>query len=172
MHFKNAWKILQEDPKFQEWKKSHSDAIFSYAFITIDKQLSNDWQFGFYYKKDDRMVTFALVNEKAGEPRVDEVFKEPGAKMHEIDMAKVKLSIAEVLELAEAFVKVSYPKEFISRKILILQFLPDFGLVWNITMMSLTYNSINLKITADTGDIKFNKLISLQDYLNKPKNYI
>lgn len=165
MHFKNAWKILQEDPKFQEWRKSHSGAIFSYAFITIDKQLSNDWQFGFYDPKDDRMVTFAIVNEKVGEPRTDEVFKEPGAKMHEVDLAKVKLPVAEVLRLADAFVKTAYPKEFISRKILILQYLLDFGLVWNITMMSLAYNSLNLKIAADTGDIKFHKLISLQDYM-------
>ncbi|MFA5141389.1 MAG: hypothetical protein WC471_00265 [Candidatus Woesearchaeota archaeon] len=167
MSFKEAWNILQEDSSYLRWKKENPHAILSYAFITIQKELSNDWQIGYYDEKADRMITFSIVDTKVVDKRVDEVFKEPGSKMFAIDMSKVKLGAAEILKKIDAFITKEYPNEIPSKKIIILQNLKDHGLIWNITIISLTMNSLNIKISAETGEIKAHKLVSLMDYKSK-----
>lgn len=170
MYFKNAWHSLEDSNKFQKWKKEHKESIFSYAFTSIEKELTDDWQIGFYDKKTDKIITFNILNSQVIDNRIDDVFKEPGSKMLEIDFDKVKLGIAEIIEKVNKFIKQKYPNEIINRKILILQNLPNLGTIWNITLISMSFNSLNVKIDAETGQIKSDKLTSLKDLIsNNPK---
>lgn len=169
MQFKNAWQTVLDSQKYQDWKQEHQETTFSYAFTTVEKEISKDWQIGFYDKNEDKITTFSILNGEVVDYRTDEVFKQPGSQMLEIELTKVKLSIDEILKLVDEFIKKEYSNEIVNRKIMILQNLPGLGTIWNITLISLTFNSINIKISADTGDIKEHKLSSLKDFMsNKP----
>jgi hypothetical protein len=167
MYFKNAWHILQDDISFNRWKKENKKIVFSYAFTSAEKEVTADWQIGFYDKYSDKITTFSVMGDNVANMHTDDVFKEPGAKVLEIDITKVKLSLSDILKKAEEFIKKQYPSEFINKKIIILQNLPEVGLVWNITFFTLTFNSLNLKISAENGEVKSHKLTSLMDYKNK-----
>ncbi len=149
---------------FEEWKKEHDSAIFSYAFISADKELSSDWQIGFYDKKQDKITTFSIINSKVADHRTDKVFKQPGSKMLEIEMSQVKLNVGDILKSVDEFMKKEYSAEVVNRKILILQNLAEFGTVWNITLITLNFNSVNIKVDAATGKVKAHKLTSLREF--------
>ncbi|MBS3113128.1 hypothetical protein J4418_03530 [Candidatus Woesearchaeota archaeon] len=167
MQFKNAWHILEEDETFINWKKKHPVAIFSYAFTTLDKEIMEDWQIGFYDPEEDKITTFSLMNQKIVDNRTDEVFKEPGSRINPVEMNKVKLTVNEILVIVDSFLRKEYSGEVVNKKIMILQNLPEFGTIWNITAISFNFNSVNLKVDAETGRVKVHKLTSLKEMFSK-----
>ncbi|MEA3514373.1 MAG: hypothetical protein U9R34_02775, partial [Nanoarchaeota archaeon] len=53
-----------------------------------------------------------------------------------------------------------YKNELPSRKIFILQNI-DIGQIWNVTIVTLTFNTLNLKIDSNTGEVIQHHLTSL-----------
>ena len=82
-------------------------------------------------------------------------------EVREIDIAGVKLGLGDILDKIEKFQKEKYPKELILKKIVILQNLENFGNVWNITFFTQSFNTLNIKIRSDNGEIIEDTLIPL-----------
>jgi len=164
MELKTALKKLESNSKFKEWKKGNKDNYFSYAFTTIECETQSGWQLGYYNKKSDKLTTFILENEDIKISPEEDVFKQPGMDVNEIDLKKLKLSLEFVLKKLENVLKKDYPKEMVIKKVIILQNLEKFGNVWNITCVSQSFNIINVKIDVEKGNIEENKLASIFEF--------
>ena len=69
----------------------------------------------------------------------------------------------EALELTKTdeIVKNNYPSQMLLKAIVLLQNIPDFGLIWNMTVITHTFNVINIKINAETSQVIRHSMESL-----------
>ncbi len=168
MELKSALKKLKESPKFKEWFKDNNKTYFSYAFTMIENNAQQEWQIGYYDKNKDKITTF-IVGEKNIDIKPEEdIFKKSDMKVEEIVVSKVKLTLSNVLNKVEKFQKENYHNEKILKKIIILQSLENFGNIWNITYFTQNFNTLNMKITTDSGKIVEHNLSPLFGFDNSP----
>ena len=97
----------------------------------------------------------------------EEVFKKPSMEVMPIDMEKAKLKFNEIIKKAEKFKNEEYPKETISKTISILQNLRDFGTIWNITFITGSFKTLNMKLNPDNGEVLHHALDSLMNFVKK-----
>lgn len=165
MELKEALKKVEKTKEFKDWKKTNPESYFSFAFIMLE-QNETPWQVGYCTKSTERVTTFILsepVEVKADE----EVFKEPEEKILEINTEKLILPFKKIIENADSFIKKEYPREMLTKKIVILQNIKDIGTIWNITSISASFNTINLKIDPKDGSVINHKLESIMGMIKK-----
>ena len=148
----------------KEFKDMNKDTFFSYALIMQENNQTGKWQLGFYNKSTDKMITFVVDNNEIKTEKEEEIFKKPETQVNEVDLKKTKIAYIEILKKAEEFQKKEYPKELVSKTIAILQNLEEFGTIWNITYVTLTFNTLNMKINPENGKIINHKLESLMSF--------
>ena len=161
MYFNNAIQTLEKDKKFKDWKKKHKTSCLSYGFLAIDPQIPMDWQLGYYNEKKDTITTFAMQDGKLADLREDKILKKKDAKVLPIDIKKLKLNVEEIMELVDKFQKKKYSDEIGLKTIIIIQKLPKLGTIWNITIVTQSFKTLNIKIDASTGKVKEESLSSL-----------
>src|SRR3989344_2954245 len=161
MGLKSLLKKLKKSNYFIEWSKSNPDNFFSYAFKTIENDKESPWQFGFYHKSTDKMTTFILENNSVEIQEEEEIFKKPDMKVMPIDIKKIKMPFEKILKKAEELQKNEYPKELISKTIAILQNLEEYATIWNITYVTQSFKTLNIKVNPENGKIISHDLESL-----------
>ncbi|MBL7054208.1 hypothetical protein ISS05_00455 [Candidatus Woesearchaeota archaeon] len=161
MEIKETLSRLEASPEFKGWREKNKDDYFSYAFCKLD--VGNEWQVGYYNKKNDQITTF-VVNEKIEIMPLEEIFKKPDMKVNKVDLDKVKLTFAEIVDKASEFQKEKYSKEVIDKVIAILQNLEELGNVWNMTFITKAFKTLNVKIDAENGKVLEHKLSSIFDF--------
>ena len=161
MELNQALDKLKQSKDFKDMNK---DTFFSYALIMQENNQTGKWQLGFYNKSTDKMITFVVDNNEIKMEKEEEIFKKPETQVNEVDLKKAKIAYIEILKKAEEFQKKEYPKELVSKTIAILQNLEEFGTIWNITYVTLTFNTLNMKINPENGKIINHKLESLMSF--------
>ena len=161
MELNQALDKLKQSKDFKDMNK---DTFFSYALIMQENNQTGKWQLGFYNKSTDKMITFVVDNNGIKTEKEEEIFKKPETQVNEVDLKKAKIAYIEILKKAEEFQKKEYPKELVSKTIAILQNLEEFGTIWNITYVTLTFNTLNMKINPENGKIVNHKLESLMSF--------
>lgn len=167
MELKQALERLNESKEYKDSIKENNDIFFSYALMTIEKKEISPWQLGFYNKSTDKITTFVIGKDEIAVQKEEEVFKKPGMEVKPIDIEKAKLKFDEIIKKAEKFKKEEYPKEAISKTIAILQNLQGFGTIWNITFVTDSFKTLNLKINAENSEIISYNLESIMDFVKK-----
>ena len=152
MDLKSAMKKLEGNREFKIWRGKNNSNFFSYAFKIL-QEMSNEWQIGFYDRKKDRITTFVVGDSSISIRPAEEVFKKEETKINEIDINKVKVSFDNALEKAHKFQTENFSNNKSIKTIAILQNVPSLGNIWNITYITETFNTLNMKIDASTGKI-------------------
>lgn len=152
---------LLDSSEFKEWKKKHDDSYLAFAFVMRDEKTDTDWQFGFYSKKKDKVVAFVVGNNIEVCPE-EEVFKKEKTEVKEISLDNVK-DFEDALNTAKEYQDQYYNCDPPSKTISILQKL-DNNVVWNITFLTTTFKTLNIRIDAESGKIIKHELVSLFDY--------
>ena len=124
----------------------------------IAKDVQADWQLGYYNPSNDTLTSFT-VNDKVIQNPDAEIFKNK-TKVQKLDVDKVKINLDEALSKSEKLQKEKYSVHDPLKKIVILQNL-DMGQVWNITYVTQTFKTLNIKINSETGEIVKYDLIDL-----------
>lgn len=161
MDFKQALKGLENNSKFKSWKKNNKNSYFSYAFKIPQEMKEDEWQLGFYNKKNDKIATFAVKGSNIEIKPEEDVFKKEDMKVNEVQLNKVKLTFDNALSKANEFQEKNFPKDKSVKTIAIMQNLPELGNIWNITYVTETFNTLNMKIDATTGKVLENNLSSI-----------
>jgi hypothetical protein len=141
-------KKLESSSQFKKFKKEHPDYYLVHCFKMIEQKGESEWQIGYYSEEKDRMIVFNTKPIKVNPE--EEIFKKAGV-IKKLDIRKVKTGFERALEIAEDIRKRYYSGEMITKKIIILQHLKKQ--LWNITLISMSFNIINIKINAETGII-------------------
>jgi len=142
--------IIKAVEDSEDFKNIDPDHYLVHIFRMMGPDKSEDCQIGYYSKKVDKIIVFDY-NEgiiKATPPQ--EAFKEKNY-IAALDLSKVKVSMDDALNTAQQVVKENYPAHLLSKAIVLLQKLPEFGQIWNITVITHTFQVINIKVDAKTG---------------------
>ena len=156
-----------KNKEYRDLIKENKDIFFSYALMTIENNEASPWQLGFYNKSTDKITTFVIGKDEISVQKEDEVFKKPGMEVKPIEIEKAKLKFNEIMEKAKNFKKEKYPKEIISKTIGILQNIEDYGTIWNITFVTDSFKTLNMKINPQNGEIMHHNLDSLMSFVKK-----
>ena len=160
MDLKPALKKLEESKDYKDWHKSNKDTYFSYAF-KIPQEMPDEWQLGFYNKKNDRITTFVMNGSAIIIRPEEEVFKREETKINKIELEKVNLTFDNAISKANEFQSKNYPKDKSVKTIVILQNISKYGNVWNITYITESFNTLNMKIDASSGKVLEHNLSSV-----------
>ena len=167
MELKQALGKLKQSIQFKDLSNKNKGINFSYALIMFDSNKDVPWQLGFYNKSKDKMITFIVDKDEIKMEKEEEIFKKPGMEVNPLEIKKAKIPYNEILKKAEDFQKKRYSKELVSKTIAILQNLEEYGNIWNITFVTHSFNTLNMKINPENGEIVHHSLNSLMDIAKK-----
>lgn len=157
MKLKDVLEKLGKSKTFQEWQKSNKKCYLSHVFIMLGEK--EDCQVGYYNKEKDKITSF-IIDEKIEVSQESDIFKKDRKIVEKLDIDKVKIDFEDAVKIANKFQRENYTKEIPIKKIIVLQNL-EIGQVWNITYISNSFNTLNIKIDAKTGKIKNHEIVSL-----------
>nr|MCK4930125.1 PepSY domain-containing protein [Nanoarchaeota archaeon] len=150
MILKQTIKKVEESKTFKSFIKKHPDYYLVHCFTMVDEgEKKYIWELGYYSGKTDRMVVFE-TKPKIIRRAEEEAFKKQ-ATIKKLDLSKVRISLSKALDICNNLVKDKYPKQNISKKIIILQHLDKQ--VYNITLVTRNFNILNIKIDSNTGEV-------------------
>ena len=167
MDFKQALKNLEQSKNFRTWHNKNKSTYFSFAFKIPEETGANDWQLGFYNSKSDKVTTFVIADGKISIRAEEEVFKREETKVCEIEINKINLTFDNAIAKANEFQSKNFPKDKSIKTIVILQNIPNFGNMWNITYVTESFNTLNMKIDASNGKIVEHNFASVFSFRQK-----
>lgn len=143
-------KVINDVESSEDFKTLDPDHYLVHIFRMMDADKSEDCQVGYYNKKSDKIIVFDYLDGKIKMTPPEEAFKEKNY-IAALDLSKVKVSMDEALNTTQDVVKNNYPAHLLAKAIVLLQKLPEFGQIWNITVITHTFQVINVKIDAESG---------------------
>ncbi len=159
MELDEAVERLESSDTYQEFMDKNPDYYLVHAF-NMEEQNWDDWQFGYYEEESDTIVAFHMGKEIERAPE-DDVLKEDGS-VEELDLDSVEVTPGEAVETAQKYQESEYPQEHVTKTILILQS-EDGQQLYNITLVTQSFELLNLKVDASTGEIDEETKESIMD---------
>lgn len=160
MNLQEALDILKGDDAFTGWREDNKDAYLSHVFRMLE-QGKDDWQLGYYSAKDDRITTFLVAENKVEIRPDEEIFKEEHTTVKPLDLDKATKSLHDIIEAAKRYQEENHPKDKPMKIIAILQNLQEAGQVWNLTLITQAFNTLNLKLDPATAEVRDSKITSI-----------
>lgn len=155
-------KKVESSKEFKDYKKDHKNAYLCSIFMT-----ESQTQLSFYSKKTKLVTSFKIKNNKVLLIGKDEkIFQKEKKDLEELHLDKIKVDSTKAEELVNNLLKEKYPDETPKKEIIILQII-NSKVVWNITKITSTFNIINIKIDASSGDILEDKMESVLNFKQK-----
>ena len=143
MDAKKAVEKVEKSKEYKEFKAENPDYYLASCF-----DMGDGWTIGYYSIKTDEIITFDADPIKQNPP--DHVFKKEDV-LKELDLSKVKFPFDKAKKMASDLHKKKYSAHKVNKTIVILQ---DHGqLMYNITMITSSFNVINIKIDAISGKL-------------------
>jgi len=150
MILKDTIKRIEKDKGYRDWKKTHPDFYLAHAFTMLDeKEKKYMWEMGFYNPKTDMLAVVETEPAVSVRPE-EEVFKKEG-KVNPLDMKKISVSVAKAMQMCDDVVKEKYSAHVVTKRIILLQNIERQ--IYNITLVTLSFHLLNLRIDAETGEI-------------------
>lgn len=166
MQIKDILASLRKDKVYTDWKNDNKDTFLAHVFKMSDEPNKDTWQVGFYEEKQDRMTTFVLENDAIKMIPHQEIFKKHDMHVRKIDEDKIKVDLDEALATADKLQQEKYKVHVPLKKIIILQTL-DMGQVYNITFVTRSFNTLNIKVDSLSGEVVEEKVQSIVEFDKK-----
>jgi hypothetical protein len=151
--FESAQKKVTEDPAFQAYKKEYPTAYLVNAFLTKSGDQFSNWQFGYYVKEHEKIAMFEVTEANILAHPPDDIYKEPGKTVMRLLFPDVTVPLSQALASVNDAMRARYVGELANKEIILLQALPEWGTIWNITVLSTSFHVINFKIDAKSGKL-------------------
>jgi hypothetical protein len=152
MDINDVVKTIGDSDEFKEFIKDNPENYLVHLFSMMDAEHKDDWQVGYYSKKSDKITVFELDNGKITVIPAQEAFKEKNY-IAPLKVDQIKVTREEAMAKVQEIIKENYSAENFAKAIVLLQNLPEYKQLWNITMVTATFNVINVKINAITGEL-------------------
>ena len=164
MRFKEIISKVQSSKEFKKWYAEHDSAFLAHLFFTDDGTGQITYDVGYYLPLTEKMASFEVEPDKEASLKdISDVFKKPGAEIKPIDIENIKISSKDALDKAQELQQKKYPNSKPFKRIVILQNL-DVGQVWNITYVTQTFETLNIKINAHTGKVTEDKIHKIFEF--------
>jgi hypothetical protein len=152
---------VKASKEFKDYQKSNPKAYLVHLFYINEPE--GKWQVGFWENGKAEMTSFILDGDNILVQPEKDVLQREQEPIQRLLIENVKQDYDEIKEIAEKTRKEKYPKEWPLKEIYVLQNLKDVGQVWNITIFSKSFKTVNIKIDALTGEVKAHDVAKLFD---------
>lgn len=132
--------------------------FLSHACLIQEPNSTSSWEFGFFNKETDKVTVFETTPFK--QRQEDEVLKKDDSMLKPLLIDELNVSFEEAMQIADKFL-IEKGVMTAAKKIIILQ--TEEVMQWNITVMTQTFNLINIKINAKTKEILKTESYSIYD---------
>lgn len=139
---------VENNELFFAFKKQKPQAYLAHVFV-MKKVGALDKQIGYYDPESETITTFS--SEPVREAGSDEALTKNG-DVKELVLGEVTLSLTQAKSCGVKIVDEHYGGQTITQEICILQHLEE-GVVWNLTLITSSFNMINVRIDAATGKV-------------------
>jgi hypothetical protein len=158
MNLKDTIKKVEKSRAFKDFIKDNPEFYLAHCFTMLDENDKKyEWQVGYYSLKKDKLVVFETVPGIKLLDQDDAFTRENIVK--KLDMKLVKISLGKALEICDGLVKEKYSAQTITKRIIILQTLEKQ--IYNMTLITMSYSILNIKIDAGSGEIISHNLQSI-----------
>ena len=157
---------LIESKTFTDWKASHPDFKLAHCFFLKDDKAQRDWHFGFIQEKTQVLVNFIVGTDTITMESHTELAKKEDQTVLPLEIEKVTLTKEDTNPIIEEIVH-NEKQGGVSTVIYLLQHIPMIGTIWNVTAVTKAYKTLNIKIDAQTGEVK---LVSSKSLFDVQKN--
>jgi hypothetical protein len=150
---------LRASPKFKSWQAKNKDAKLVHIFLLLEPDRPIMYDIGFYDYKKELMTSF-VVDEEAHsieQSETKDIFKQEEDGIKPLDEARIKVCFTDACKACRELQQTKYKQHNPMKEVVILQHLP-IGQVWNITYITTTMQTLNMKIDAETGKVVEEKL--------------
>jgi hypothetical protein len=155
----DALNKLENSEEFNDWKIENDDSFLVHFFIMDSDNVNKEWQIGYYNPKTDMIVTFVVNDETITLNPETEVFKEhKGIKP--LDVNLVSINFDQAKDIAKRVQEQKYSVHLPLKKIFILQNI-EAGHVWNVTYITQSFKTLNIKVDSENGDIVEDNLVEV-----------
>lgn len=135
-----------------------------HVFCMLEAHSREEFQIGYYLKKSDKITVLDYNNGRISLIPAQDALKEDNVHIQPLDMQKVLISMDDALGKANDVLKNNYPSHLLMKAIVLLQNLQPHGQIWNITVITHSFNVINIKIDAASGMILHHIMESLMQW--------
>lgn len=159
MDIKSALEKLKSSDEYEAWKASHKDAYLTHVFAMLSKDEAL-WQVGYYDPEDSLIYSFEIDdNIKMNDPETP--FGPEDKVIEEIKTDDINIRFVEVMDTVSELQQEKYPSHKPVKKIVILQVLEGFGLVYNVTYVTESFKTLNIKVDAKSGKVVEDNLVEI-----------
>lgn len=165
--FKNFLENLQQNDLFKDWRRNHPLAYPSHFFCLInsDFQARASWEVGFYDPSNSKITVFvplkSVNNQMEFEIKPeDDVFKEEHTEVEELTLINEKIGFEEAINIFFKNKDHLFANEKLHDGFVTLQTI-NKELLWNFTFISEKLKFLNLKISANTGELITHQVMDL-----------
>lgn len=162
MQFKDLIKEIESKKEFKEWKNKHNDFYLVHAFVMMDEANKDTWQIGYYHKEDNKMVTIVKQGGKIDFVPEQGILK-ASEEIHPLNPEEIKITPEEAIDTAKECIKKHYQTEPVIKYFFILQHF-EGETIYNITYITNTFKTINIKVSAIDGKIIKHSCEKLADF--------
>lgn len=162
MNVEEVHERLTDSSKFEEWISENDEHYLVNFFADISEDLNpQNWEVGYYNPNEDKITTFE-IDDEINQTEPDDVFKKKQT-VNELSLDNVEVSAEEALDEVKDLQEEKYAQNSPLKGFLILQNKDDLGTVWNAILITQSFNTLNIKLDAATGDIEEHELSTLFD---------
>lgn len=132
--------------------------FLSHACLIQEPNKESSWEFGFYNKESKKILVFESNPYKKRQE--DEVLKKENSELNPLDLANLKISFDEIITIVDSELMKKGIRS-VNKKIFILQ--SDKTIMWNTTIMTHTFDLLNIKVNALSGEVMSSESYSVYD---------
>ena len=163
MKFSDACEQLFESKIFKDWKKKYPDDFLAHGFFLDDELNKEMWQIGLYNQEKDTMTSFFVSPKEITKSDSSEIFKRPDAKIEVLDLKELGMSSDDALEKAKKLQQQKYAADIPQKMFMIVQTLEGRA-VFNITLLTTSFKTINIRIDGKKGKVLLEKVTPLMQF--------
>ena len=146
---KNIIGDIEDSPEFEKYKEKNPNAYLVSAFTIKEDNNFGEWQ-THYFSPQTHLITSFILKDKIY-LQEEKIFQKEKEDIEKLDLAKVKITLDQALEIIKKLSLEKYPQDLPSKIIIILQ--TKEKEIWNLAIISNKFNIINIKIDAQEGNI-------------------
>lgn len=162
MDIKTLLEKLRKSSVFKKWHSNNKDSVLVHLFVMLEPGAVPNYDVGFYDFKKELMTSFS-VDENVSRIELNEakeIFKEEGQKIEALEESKIKITLDEAIFISLKLQKEKYSPHAPLKQIVILQNIKE-GQVWNITFVTKSFKTLNIKVDSETGKVVEDKIHEL-----------
>ena len=149
--------MLFRSKEYKDFMDSNPEAYLVHVFFMTNSSP----QIVFYSKKSKKVSTFEINTLNTSIVfHEEQPFQETEHDIKELELSKITIDFNKALEIANNIKDEFYKKEMVNRQVVILQHL-NIGQIFNITFITQTFKTLNIKINAETEEVISHELANL-----------